>query len=102
MLGTLLMARSAGNVPGGNEEAWIALAGTIFGSGGLKMIEAWLSRAKRRDDTAEALRSELRKENSELRDELHDTEKKLDEWRDKYYKVLAQLARRGIALEDEV
>jgi hypothetical protein len=95
------MARSAGNVPSGNEEAWIALAGTIFGSGGLKMIEAWLSRAKRRDDTAEALRSELRKDITELRDELHEAEKALDEWRDKYYKLVAQLARRGIAIEDE-
>lgn len=88
-------------MPSGDEAAWIALAGTVFGSGGLKIIESWLSRAKRRDDTANALRTELRKENAELRDELHDTEKKLDEWRDKYYKLMAQLARRGIAIEED-
>lgn len=92
----------AGNVPSGDEAAWIALAGTVFGSSGLKFIESFLSRAKRRDETAEALRSELRKDITELRDELHEAEKQLDEWRDKYYKVMAQLARRGIAIEDEL
>lgn len=65
------------------------------------MLESWLSRAKRRDDTANALRNELRKDIAELRDELHAAEKALDEWRDKYYKLIAQLARRGIAIEEE-
>jgi uncharacterized protein YlxW (UPF0749 family) len=70
----------------------------VFGGVGLKAVEAYLGRTKYRDDTASSLRTELRVENSELRLEVHrlmeevrELEAALDEWREKYFNVLAQL-----------
>jgi hypothetical protein len=81
-----------------NEEAWLALVGTVFGGAGLKIVEAWAGRRKSRDDLAASLRTELRVEVSELRLEVHrlmeenrELEAALDEWREKYFNVLAQL-----------
>jgi hypothetical protein len=81
-----------------NEEAWLALVGTVFGGAGLKIVEAFLGRRKSRDDLAASLRTELRVEVSELRLEVHrlmeenrELEAALDEWREKYFNVLAQL-----------
>jgi uncharacterized protein YlxW (UPF0749 family) len=81
-----------------NTDAWLALAGTVFGGVGLKAVEAYLGRTKHRDDTAASLRTELRVENSELRLEIHrlmeenrELEAALDQWREKYFDLLAQV-----------
>lgn len=80
-------------------EAYLSLAGTVFGGVGLKIVESFLSKKKRREDVATNLRDELRTENQSLRDELHRMEASVDEWRDKYYALIARLAAQGIKLE---
>lgn len=79
------------------QEAWIALAGTVFGGVGMKLIEAILGRRKSRDDFASSLRTELRTdisslriENEHLHQRLDQLENTIDHWRDKYYALLAQ------------
>lgn len=71
-------------------QAWIALLGTIFGGAGFKIIEHWLSRNQRTDDTATKLRDELREEVKSLREELRKVEADLDTWRGKYYELMEQ------------
>jgi hypothetical protein len=80
------------------QDAWLALAGTVFGGAGLKVVEAFLGRHRTRDELAASLRTELRLENSELRLEIHrlmeenrELEEALDEWREKYYTLLIQV-----------
>lgn len=82
-----------------NTEALLALAGTIFGGAGLKGLEAFLGKAKKKDDTATSLREELRKENSELRAELHRAEEAEDEWRSKYYALVARATALGVPID---
>lgn len=66
----------------------IALVGTMFGGAGLEFIKRWLGKAKERDDTATALRNELRGELTSIKQELAAVEKELDEWKTKYYDVV--------------
>ena len=66
----------------------IALLGTIFGGAGLEFIKRWLGKAKEKDDTATALRNELRGELTSLKTELSNVERELDEWKAKYYEVV--------------
>ena len=66
----------------------IALLGTIFGGAGLEFIKRWLGKAKDKDDTATALRNELRGELTSLKQELAEVEKELDDWKAKYYDVV--------------
>jgi uncharacterized protein YlxW (UPF0749 family) len=68
--------------------AWIALLGTVLGGVGLKFVEHWLSRSKVRDDTAAQLRTELRTEIQNLKQELNNVEADLDKWRGKYYELM--------------
>lgn len=79
-----------------HNNALLALVGTIMGGAGLKLIESVLSRSKNRDDTATSLRTELRTEVIALRADNARLEKSLDEWRDKYYVLVSELARLGI------
>lgn len=66
----------------------IALLGTLFGGAGLEFIKRWLGKAKDKEDTATALRNELRGELTSLKQELAEVEKELDEWKAKYYDVV--------------
>jgi FtsZ-binding cell division protein ZapB len=79
-------------------EAYLTLAGTIFGGLGLKIGEKILGRGKDKNDIATKLRTELRTDNSELRAEVNKLEDAMDEWRNKYYALVAQMARRGIPI----
>lgn len=72
--------------------AWLAVIGTIFGGAGLKIIEAWLGKAKQRQDHGAEIREELRKEVIGLREELAKAkveelrlETEVEAWRSKYY-----------------
>lgn len=85
-------------------DAWIALAGTIAGGSGLKFVEYILGRSKYRDTLASSLRtelridlSELRTENAHLHSEIQALEKSVDEWRDRYYALVAEQAKQGKA-----
>lgn len=66
----------------------IALLGTLFGGAGLEFIKRWLGKAKEKDDTATALRNELRGELTSIKNELATVERELDEWKAKYYEVV--------------
>lgn len=73
-------------------DAWIILAGTLFGGAGLKLVESWLSRNKDKDAHGTQIREELRTEITSLRDQLtkaREEEAKLEAeielWRAKYY-----------------
>lgn len=74
-------------------ESVIALVSAVFGGAGLKAMEVWLTRGKTKDDTAAALRKELREEVQGLRNELNNVEKELDEWKQKYYDLLDQFVK---------
>jgi hypothetical protein len=76
------------------DEAWIALIGTVFGGAGFKVIEHILGRASQRDSTATSIRTELRLDNSDLRVENAHLHAEVDEWRDKYYALLADKSER--------
>lgn len=84
-------------------EAWIALAGTLLGGAGFKIVEHILGRTKRKDDTTTSIRSELRAEVTELRaeadrlrDETDALRKEIDVWRKKYYSLVSSIAKGDI------
>jgi GrpB-like predicted nucleotidyltransferase (UPF0157 family) len=70
------------------DTAWIALIGTLFGGVVLKIVESVLARGSKKSDTATAMRDELRKESTSLREELRAVEKELDAWKEKYFLLL--------------
>lgn len=74
-------------------EAYLALAGAVFGGGGLKVIEYWLTKSKSKDDSAAQFRTELREEVKSLREELRKVEDDLDKWRGKYYELMDQFIK---------
>jgi predicted nucleic acid-binding Zn-ribbon protein len=74
-------------------QAWIALAATIIGGSGFKVVEHWLGKTEKQDDTASKLRDELRKEVISLRDELRKVETELDIWRGKYWELREQFLK---------
>lgn len=81
-------------------EATLALIGTLFGGAGFKIIEWFLTKRTRKEDTAAKWRGELRGEVESLRketerlhreaDELRD---EIDKWRNKYYALVASISR---------
>lgn len=99
-----------------SQDALIALFGTIFGGAGLEFVRRVLAKSKEKEDSATALRNELRTELTALKAEMTAVEKDLDMWRQKYYElfekyilikvqydsVLKQLAAKGVIEEDIV
>jgi hypothetical protein len=81
-------------------EAYLTLAGTVFGGAGLKIIEQILGKGKRREDIATSLRKELREELQELRTDNDKLEASVDEWRTKYYRLVARMAANGMDIEE--
>lgn len=80
-------------------EAWLALAGTVFGGVGLKMIESFLGRNKNKDDAAFRFRDELRAEvlvlrleADKIRDEADELRGEIDDWRSKYFALVSAVA----------
>lgn len=81
------------------DEAWIALAGTVFGGVGLKVVEQILGRAQRKDTTAASIRTELRLDLSgmrveieQLRSQVDRLDDEIDAWRTRYFSLLAAVA----------
>ena len=74
-------------------QAWLALFAALLGGSGLKVIEYWLNKTKTREDTALAMRAELREEVRGLRDELRQVEEQLDLWRGKYYELMDEFMK---------
>ena len=77
----------------------LTFLGTVFAGAGLKWIEGFLKKAKDKDDTATNLRNELRGELTALKAEIQATEKELDQWRERAYKMQEQLMYIKIQLE---
>ena len=77
-------------------EFWVFL-GTIFGGGGLKLLEWLLSKSDRDFDTELERRKEYRDEIKDLKEELLTRTAEIDSWRDKYY----ELRERIIVLESQ-
>lgn len=79
----------------GNIQDWLApvltLLGTIFAGVGLKLMDGLLTKAKAKDDTATAIRDELRQEIIQLKAEIKATEAGMVEWRAKYYAVMEEV-----------
>lgn len=90
-------------------EAYIALAGTLLGGAGLKVVEALLGRAKSKEDAGAALRTELRLELGTLRTEMERLRSEtirldgeIDKWRTRYYALLAAVATKDQGYLDKV
>lgn len=67
----------------------IGLLGTVFGGAGLKIVEALINRGKNREDTAAALRKELRDDLARLREELKEEAKEADLWQGRFWQLKA-------------
>lgn len=78
---------------------FLTFLGTVFAGAGLKWIEGFLRKAKDKDDTATNLRNELRGELTALKAEIQATERELDQWRERAYKMQEQLMYIKIQLE---
>lgn len=76
---------------GNTSQAWIALAGTLFGGAGFKVFEHVLGRSKQQDDTATNLRKELRDELTEAREEADEARDEADLWRFRYFSLVASV-----------
>lgn len=74
-------------------QAWLALIGALLGGSGLKVIEHWLNRSKIKEDAATQMRTELRDEIKNLREELRSVEDELDKWRGKYYELMDEFMK---------
>lgn len=77
----------------------LTFLGTVFAGAGLKWIEGFLKKAKDKDDTATNLRNELRTELTALKAEIQATEKELDSWRERAYRMQEDLLMMKVQLE---
>lgn len=66
------------------------LAGTLLGGIGVKVIEILYAKSGKRVDDAAKIRGELWEELNRLRMRIESLEGELDEWREKYFTVLAE------------
>lgn len=80
-------------------EAYLALAGTVFGGVGLKIVEAVLGRSKNKNDGQHVFREELRAELAalrteaeKLRDESDELRDEIDTWRTRYFSLVSSIA----------
>lgn len=80
------------------DPAIIALAGTVFGGVGLKLVENWLGRSRVRIDDAAQIRNELRLEVEALRKENSTLEGDVDKWRESYYNLREQAMKKDAEL----
>lgn len=93
------------------DPATIALVGTFIGGPvALKIVDWLLTKNTKREESAKAQREELRKDAeamrkdaASLRTEMKEIELNLDEWRDKYYKLLDEhlVVRARLPKEEE-
>jgi hypothetical protein len=80
-----------------NPEIWIALISAASTGVVLKIVEAWLSRSKNKNEQDKQFRDELRGEAATLRAEIEEikkelkaTEQELDDWRTKYWTLFME------------
>lgn len=90
---------------------WLALAGTVVGTIGLKLVESWLNNPAKKDSTPAELREELRKQIEGLKTDvarqteiINETEDDMQEWQAKYWALVEEHSKiqhqmRGYLLE---
>lgn len=66
-------------------ELWFALLGAIFGGAGVRAIEKWLSRSETRSALESSLRTELRDDLHNLREENERLRRERNEWQVRYW-----------------
>lgn len=66
------------------DPAWIALIGTLCGGLGLKVVEHWLGKSQRESTDAKDIRSELRQQITDQKEEIRLLEAEVDKWRTQY------------------
>lgn len=74
---------------------YLALIGTLFGGGGLKVIEYFLGRGKVKIDVAAEIRDELRKDIKELQARVDELEAENEKWRARAFKAEEEVAVRN-------
>ena len=79
---------------------WIALIGTIVATIGVKIVERWLSKKDRASSDAAQIRSELKEQVSDYKEEIRRLEDEIDELRTKYYATLEELVAKRIELQN--
>jgi len=67
------------------DPAWVALAGTVAGTVGLKVAEHFLGKGRIKIDDAAKIRDELRLEINANRQEIKELEDDVEKWRADYY-----------------
>jgi hypothetical protein len=80
-------------------EAFIGLAGALFGGVALKVVERIFARGDKRLDEAGEIRRELRAEVSKVREELAAVRSELDVWKGRYYSAVAEWQTRYFDLQ---
>ena len=70
-----------------SQDTVLALVGTLFGGAGLEFVRRALSKSKEKEDSATALRNELRTELTSLKTDMQSIERELDVWKQKYYEL---------------
>lgn len=73
------------------DPALIALAGTLLGGVGVKIVEKIMNRGQEKTDTASELRAELRNDIARLREELKEEARDADLYKQKYWELKAEL-----------
>jgi phosphoglycolate phosphatase-like HAD superfamily hydrolase len=64
-----------------------ALVGTLFAGAGLEIIRKVLAKSKEREDSATAMRKELKDDIVAIKAEMEKAVKEIDQWRQRYYRV---------------
>lgn len=84
---------------------WVALLGTVFGGVGLKVVESRLAKKTKQMDiqanfqlTLERQIETLKKDIINMRVEVDSTEKEMDEWREKYWKLMEEFNAKQVDL----
>lgn len=84
----IISVADAAEAAQGNSDLIIAAISAAVAGLGVKVIDAILNRGSIKVDEATLIREELRKEAKQRADELREMREELDEWKERYYKVL--------------
>lgn len=77
----------------------IAAVATIMGGVGVEVVRRLLSRSSDRENYAMTLRTELREEIKNLKEELATAQNELDEWKAKCYALMSEALQLHSQLE---
>lgn len=73
------------------DPALIALAGTLLGGVGVKVVDKIMSRGTEKADAATEMRNELRSDLARYREEIKEESQAADKWQSAYWELKAEL-----------